>query len=227
MSQANEQAQEGINVEVGDGAADSKASSYEGQLQEIVERKLSEREERIARMVARGISQKDIAASENVTDGLISQILNTNHVRTRIANLRAETLGKDMIYDDLLDQAQKKTLVQVDKLVSTLDDPLKASRVLHILDNMKRRVDPNVGANGSGVTNIVNITIPAGAMVQGIIHNAKRQVSEVNGIPLISAGVANFMEKQNERKKIEANGSPVTIENSTGSTGQRFGPEDL
>lgn len=196
------------------------------QLQQIVERKLSEREERIARMVARGISQKDIAASENISDGLVSQLLNTDHVRSRIASLRAATLGKDMIYDDLLDQAQRKALVQVDKMVGSVDDPLKAARVLHILDNMRRRVDPNQG-QGAGVTNIVNITIPAGAMVSGIIHNAKRQVSEVNGMPLITAGVTNFLENRNEREKVKALSSPEPVERKTPASGQRYRPEDL
>lgn len=202
------------------------SKSKDEQLQQIVERKLSEREERIARMVARGISQKDIAASENISDGMVSQLLNTDHVRTRIASLRAATLGKDMIYDDLLDQAQRKALVQVDKMVGSVDDPLKAARVLHILDNMRRRVDPNQG-QGAGVTNIVNITIPAGAMVSGIIHNAKRQVSEVNGMPLITAGVANFLEKKNEREQTKVLGNPKSAEGQTNPSGQRYRPEDL
>lgn len=205
---------------------DTVSKSKEEQLQQIVERKLSEREERIARMIARGISQKDIAASENISDGMVSQLLNTEHVRSRIASLRAATLGKDMIYDDLLDQAQRKALVQVDKMVGAVDDPLKAARVLHILDNMRRRVDPNHNT-GAGVTNIVNITIPAGAMVSGIIHNAKRQVSEVNGMPLITAGVSNFLEKKHEREQTKVLGNPEPVERQTSRKGQVYGPEDI
>ena len=196
----------------------------EVQLAEIQQRQLSEREERLARMAARNISQKDIAASENVSEGLVSQILNTEHVRSRIASIKAKNLASNIVYDEKLNGIQNQVLHKLGGLVNTIETARDAAAVLTSMDKLTRRLDPSEGKNHNGQTNIVNITIPNAAMLTGLVQNEKKQAIEIGGLPLINAGSTNLMEKVHEFKQLESARSNAE---EVPTTGQRFSPEDL
>lgn len=183
---------------------------------------LTDQEERVARLLAKNIAQKDIAASEDVTEGFISQLASTSHVKQRIAKLKSADLGKNLIYDAALDKVQNETLHRLASSIHQENDAGKLAMILQRLDSLRRKSTPAEFGEGTGNTTVVNITLPAMAIKTGLIQNDKRQVIQIGELPVISAG-ASKLKEYSDAKFVQA---PELITEST-STRQELGPEDF
>lgn len=106
--------------------------------------------ERVAVLAAIDTPQRQIAAAVGLTEGRISQIVNTPAVAARIAELRGEKLEQNKMLNDGWDSLEEESLGVALEYMKTVKDPEYALRAAKVANSANRR------SNGGVMNGVIN-----------------------------------------------------------------------
>lgn len=90
-------------------------------------------------LVQPNITQAEVAKVLNVSEGYVSQVVNTPEFQNELAERRVASLKKETAHDDNLARIEETALSRVDNLIPYITKPAEAAKVFQILNNAKRR----------------------------------------------------------------------------------------
>lgn len=149
--------------------------------------------EQIASLLVAGVSRKQVAAATGVSEGYISQLVNTDEEFQRIT---ANTPKGDAEHDSKIDALERDALAKMQGLLQYETNLMRAAKVFQIANNAVRR-SQGVSSNESGP--VVSITLPA-AMAVGIKVTTDKQVVEIAGRSMATMSSQQVQEKLKEKK---------------------------
>lgn len=116
--------------------------------------------ERVAVLAAIDTPQKQIAAAVGLSEGRISQIVNTPAVAARIAELKGEKLEQNKMLNDGWDSLEEEALGCALEYMKTVKDPEYALRAAKVANTANRR--------------------HAGGVMNGVIHGNGTAQATIN-----------------------------------------------
>ena len=147
--------------------------------------------EQIASLLVAGVSRKQVAAATGVSEGYISQLVNSDEEFQRIT---ANT--GDPEHDSKIDALERDALAKMQGLLQYETNLMRAAKVFQIANNAVRR-SQGVSSNENGP--VVSITLPA-AMAVGIKVTTDKQVVEIAGRSMATMSSQQVQEKLKEKK---------------------------
>lgn len=147
--------------------------------------------EQIASLLVAGVSRKQVAAATGVSEGYISQLVNTDEEFQRIT---ANT--GDPEHDSKIDALEREALAKMQGLLQYETNLMRAAKVFQIANNAVRR---SQGVSSSENGPVVSITLPA-AMAVGIKVTTDKQVVEIAGRSMATMSSKQVQEKLKEKK---------------------------
>lgn len=147
--------------------------------------------EQIASLLVAGVSRKQVAAATGVSEGYISQLVNTDEEFQRIT---ANT--GDPEHDSKIDALEREALAKMQGLLQYETNLMRAAKVFQIANNAVRR---SQGVSSSENGPVVSITLPT-AMAVGIKVTTDKQVVEIAGRSMATMSSKQVQEKLKEKK---------------------------
>lgn len=162
--------------------------------------------DKIIGYLAAGVSQTLAAEAAGVSDGYVSQLLDSPGVREEIAAKKSVKLERHIEVDDTIESNEKKALQimgrKLDSPVVSLGDAIKAFSVLNAA---KKKADAGAAGNNAGQVDTVTFVLPKAARTM-IQINSDNQIIEVDGrttAPLPSKALPSMQKELARQKTME------------------------
>lgn len=153
-------------------------------------------------MLAQGISPVQVATTIGVTESYISQLMGDEDFRAALEAHRVQRTKEDLAFDAQLERTEKSYLDRIEEK-SKFANLQQSMQAFKILNGARRRKDGTIIQQQNTINAVVNIQLPQFAVPQYVV-NAKNEIIEVEGKPMISATPRRLDEILAERKGIEA-----------------------
>ena len=153
-------------------------------------------------MLAQGISPVQVATTIGVTESYISQLMGDEDFRAALEAHRVQRTKEDLAFDAQLERTEKSYLDRIEEK-SKCANLQQSMQAFKILNGARRRKDGTIIQQQNTINAVVNIQLPQFAVPQYVV-NAKNEIIEVEGKPMISATPRRLDEILAERKGIEA-----------------------
>lgn len=142
-----------------------------------------------------GLTDSQIAEQLGVSASAVTQVIDKYGLRDAAAE--NETFAT---IDALYNKAELQAIKQLNRVIGSVLDPMKLTKVIQTINSAKRR--SMVNGDGTGDTNVqfVQINLPAHVEAK-VVVNAKNQVAEVDGRPLVTMPSGKLL------KEIDNNGT--------------------
>lgn len=141
-----------------------------------------------------GHTESAIAAHLGVTQSAVSQYIDAHNLREI-----ASTNSRFAQIDRKLDNVEEKVLNNLDKVVGTIYDPMKLTKILSVVNGAKRRslAEGQQIVNNTTNVRLVNLTLPERALLR-ITKNAQNEVIAVGerNLTTIPAGKLSSIVQQ-------------------------------
>lgn len=162
--------------------------------------------DKIIGYLAAGVSQTLAAEAAGVSDGYVTQLLDSPGVREEIAAKKSVKLERHIEVDDTIESNEKKALQimgrKLDSPVVSLGDAIKAFSVLNAA---KKKADAGAAGNNAGQVDTVTFILPKAARTM-IQINSDNQIIEVDGrttAPLPSKALPSMQKELARQKTME------------------------
>lgn len=122
-----------------------------------------------------GFGEAQIAEALNVTVGAVEQLINAHGLRDlAVKNSKFENI------DNKLNTIEEKVLEQLDKQVRFIQDPMKLTRILQVVNGSKRRSLAEGRPIQDNSVRLVQLNLPERAELN-VTLNARKEVIGLNG----------------------------------------------
>lgn len=152
--------------------------------------------DKILQAVVAGISQTAIAQMMNVSDGLISQVINTDEFQIRLRQKRATQMAQAAIRQEKLESLQDKLIDKVDNLIPFITKPTEATAALRAIAEVAKNNMPMTGETQEA-SNVVTIYMPTAIGVNFQL-NSQNEVIDIDGRTIVGANATQIMERAAE-----------------------------
>ena len=162
-------------------------------------------EENILQLLAQpNITQADVAAVLAVTEGYVSQIVNTPEFQTKLSKVKVASLAAETAHDTKLANTETKALEKVSQMLDYVTKPIEAAKIFQVLNNAKRR-----GATEAEKQTVINsqntvvmLQLPA-IIKQKFTTNTNNEVVQIGDRPMVTMDsqllLTKIKEQQNEQ----------------------------
>lgn len=162
-------------------------------------------EENILQLLAQpNITQADVAAVLAVTEGYVSQIVNTPEFQTKLSKVKVASLVAETAHDTKLANTETKALEKVSQMLDYVTKPIEAAKIFQVLNNAKRR-----GATEAEQQTVINsqntvvmLQLPS-IIKQKFTTNTNNEVVQIGDRPMVTMDsqllLTKIKEQQNEQ----------------------------
>lgn len=162
-------------------------------------------EENILQLLAQpNITQADVAAVLDVTEGYVSQIVNTPEFQTKLSKVKVASLAAETAHDTKLANTETKALEKVSQMLDYVTKPIEAAKIFQVLNNAKRR-----GATEAEKQTVINsqntvvmLQLPS-IIKQKFTTNTNNEVVQIGDRPMVTMDsqllLTKIKEQQNEQ----------------------------
>ena len=162
-------------------------------------------EEHILQLLAQpNITQADVAAVLDVTEGYVSQIVNTPEFQTKLSKVKVASLAAETAHDTKLANTETKALEKVSQMLDYVTKPIEAAKIFQVLNNAKRR-----GATEAEKQTVINsqntvvmLQLPS-IIKQKFTTNTNNEVVQIGDRPMVTMDsqllLTKIKEQQNEQ----------------------------
>lgn len=162
-------------------------------------------EENILQLLAQpNITQADVAAVLAVTEGYVSQIVNTPEFQTKLSKVKVASLVAETAHDTKLADTETKALEKVSQMLDYVTKPIEAAKIFQVLNNAKRR-----GATEAEQQTVINsqntvvmLQLPS-IIKQKFTTNTNNEVVQIGDRPMVTMDsqllLTKIKEQQNEQ----------------------------
>lgn len=168
---------------------------------------------RIAELLGAGASQAQVAMAVGVEESYVSQLMADEGFRASVTERRAEKAAQFAATDAKIDSIEDKAWKRIDQLVDMETNLMKLLKVAQAANGAKRRTGMDGSGGSAGTAPIVNITLPASAVV-AFTMTTDKQVVEIAGRSMgtMSSAAVYTALKEKRAKELVDNAAPQVSE---------------
>jgi len=160
---------------------------------------VSQLELRAIKLLSAGLTPVRVAESLGVDSSRISQLMDSEEFKTRLADEKFQLLSRHNEADEKLNALEDKVRDRLEQTVDMIFDPMKLTRIFQVVNAAKRRGMELAGDSFANST-VVSLTIPQ-RVVNNFVVNSNNQVIQAGGEDLITIQPHRVQEMINERDK--------------------------
>lgn len=141
-------------------------------------------EDKALQLLTAGLATNKVAEALGVTPARISQLMENQAFKERLAEEKFSTLVKYNKADTALDSLEQRVLGKLDETIDMVFDPMKLAKVFQVLNGAKRRgtsILTDLPDQGS----VVPLTLPQ-QVANTFVLNINNQVVKAGGEELIT-----------------------------------------
>ena len=158
-------------------------------------------EETILQLLAQpNITQADVASVLNITEGYVSQIVNTPTFQTKLSKIKVESLITETAHDSKLATTESKALAKVEQMLDYVTKPMEAAKIFQVLNAAKRR-----GASEAEQQTVINsqntvvmLQLP-NIVKQKFTTNNNNEVVQIGDRPMVTMDSQLLLAKTKEK----------------------------
>jgi transcriptional regulator with XRE-family HTH domain len=162
-------------------------------------------QDKIISLLAKGLSQAEVARATGLTAGYISQVASDPINESLLAELAAKNINSKVTLDDTYDSIEEKAAAIILDTLNTkgsLMEPMKVMKLMQVANSAKRRISNELKENASASSYTVNIQLPNVAMPHlTLIKSSSNEVLQVGELELLTMPSSLVREQANKRDK--------------------------
>ena len=158
------------------------------------------------------ITQADVASVLNITEGYVSQIVNTPEFQTKLSKIKVESLITETAHDAKLATTESKALAKVEQMLDYVTKPLEAAKIFQVLNTAKRR-----GASEAEQQTVINsqntvvmLQLPT-IIKQKFTTNSNNEVVQIGDRPMVTMDSQLLLAKTKEKDNDTATNTAMVI----------------
>ena len=164
--------------------------------------------DKIISLISKGLSGVEVAKATGVTEGYISQVVNSEDGKKLLGELRSKTINTKVLLDanyDRIEEVGTKALLKLVETKAELLEPMKLVKIIQTANMARRRLEINPNTNLNSNNNFtVMITLPNVAMPQlSLVKSANNEVLEVGGQQLLTMPSQLVKQRALARQELE------------------------
>lgn len=159
-------------------------------------------EDKALNLLARNISQSDVAKACGVDESRISQLIADDDFKKRLMEMKFQRYGEQAKMDESYDKMEAKLQQRFEQLIPMIQKPREVLDAMVKLNAMKRR-SGIMDSDADKIGEVAVLTIPV-AIIHKYnikIENTTNRVIEANGQPLLTAQPNQVVDANEIRSK--------------------------
>jgi transcriptional regulator with XRE-family HTH domain len=147
----------------------------------------------VQELLGSGLSQETVASAVGCDPSYISQLMSNEEFASVVLQKRSAALTAHTKRDLSLDSLEDKIITKLDEVIDYVHKPLELTRILHVVNNAKRR-GPAIINNEKPIQQIIQLQLPKSVRTLFTVSKTG-EVIDVNGQTLITMDSKKLIEQ--------------------------------